>query len=246
MSEYRWNLSDYAAGYDAAAEAIHPHYLEIQDAILAALPFPAEAEMLLVDLGGGSGRLAARFLERWPRARAIVIDQSEPFLALAERRLAAFGGRGTCLLARLQDDWRGKLPQPAQAIVSMSAIHHLEPAEKRAVYQQAFDALAAGGIFLNGDEVRPERDDDYRREVEAWAAHMRRHMADGSIGAAFHPALDKWIERNVTHFGQPRKSGDDCHETAAAQLGYLQAAGFASIGCPWRKELWGLLSGERK
>jgi tRNA (cmo5U34)-methyltransferase len=246
MSEYRWNLSDYAAGYDAAADVIHPHYLEIQDAILAAIPFPPDAEILLVDLGGGSGRLAARFLERWPRAQAIVIDQSEPFLALAERRLAAFDGRGTCLLARLQDDWRSKLPRPASAIVSMSAIHHLEPVEKQAVYQQACEALAARGIFLNGDEVRPERDDNYRREVDAWADHMRGHMADGSIGVAFHPALDKWIERNVTQFGQPRKSGDDCHETAAAQLTYLEAAGFAEVDCRWQKRLWGILRGRKQ
>ncbi len=246
MSEYRWNLSEYAVGYDTAADVIHPHYLEIQDAILAGLPFPADAEILLVDLGGGSGRLAARFLDRWPRAQAIVVDQSDPFLALAERRLAAFDGRGTCVLARLQDDWRSKLPQPAGAIVSMSAIHHLEPAEKRAVYQEAFEALAPGGIFLNGDEVRPEREGDYRREVEAWAEHMRRHMASGSIGEAFHPALDKWIERNVTHFGGPRKSGEDCHETAAAQLAYLQSAGFAVVDCPWHRHLWGILRGTKQ
>jgi tRNA (cmo5U34)-methyltransferase len=135
------------------------------------------------------------------------------------------------------------LSQPASAIVSMSAIHHLEPAEKRAVYEQAFDALAPGGLFLNGDEVRPKRADDYRREVEAWADHMRRHMADGSIGAVFHPALAKWIERNVDDFGGARHSGDDCHETAAVQLDYLRAAGFVDVDCPWQRQLWGILRG---
>jgi tRNA (cmo5U34)-methyltransferase len=243
MSDYRWNLSDYAVGYDAAAEVIHPRYLEIQDAILAALPWPADAQPLVVDLGGGSGRLMARVLERWPHARGIVVDQSEPFLALAERRLSTFGDRGVCVLARLQDDWRSQLPRPAEAIVSMSAIHHLEPAEKQSLYQQAFAALTNGGLFLNGDEVRPEQNDDYRREVETWAAHMRRHMADGSIGESFHPALARWIERNVEDFGGERHSGDDCHETAAVQLDYLRSAGFAAVDCPWQRQLWGILRG---
>jgi tRNA (cmo5U34)-methyltransferase len=246
MSEYRWNLSDFAVGYDAAAEVIHPRYVEIQDAILALFHWPAEAEPLVVDLGGGSGRLMARILERWPHARGIVVDQSEPFLALAERRLTAFGGRGTCLLARLQNDWHGQLPGPADAIVSMSAIHHLEPAEKQSLYRQAFAALRAGGLFLNGDEVRPERAEDYRREVETWADHMRRHMADGSIGELFHPALAKWIERNVDDFGGPRHTGDDCHETAAVQLEYLRAAGFAAVDCSWQRQLWGILRGVKR
>ena len=39
MNTYRWDITDAAAGDDQAAEHIHPHYLEIQDVILAALPF---------------------------------------------------------------------------------------------------------------------------------------------------------------------------------------------------------------
>src|SRR5262245_59867547 len=104
---YRWNTSDFATGYDAAAETIHPHYLEIQDQILRLLsavtcllsPVPSR----IIALGGGSGRLMERILDRWPQAHGIIIDQSEPFLALAERRLTRFGPRATCVLSRLQD-----------------------------------------------------------------------------------------------------------------------------------------------
>ena len=201
MTTYRWNTSDFAEGYDAAADKIHPYYLEIQDAILERLPADLLGKGgLVVDLGGGSGRLVERILDSWPRASAIVLDQSEPFLALAERRLARFGSRATCVLARLQDDWKSQLPAQAAAIVSMSAIHHLEPAEKQTLYSQCAEALAPGGVLMNGDEVRDANDARYRAELESWAAHMRRGMADGSIGEIFHPALHKWIERNVTRF----------------------------------------------
>ncbi len=200
---YRWNVADQAAEYDAAAEVIHPHYLEIQETILERIARPPDAEFLLVDLGGGSGRLAEKFLARFPRARAVVIDQSEPFLEIARRRLEKFDGRGSCQVARLQDDWSGQLPHAAAAITSMSAIHHLSPAEKRGLYEQAYAALDPLGIFLNGDEVRDADDARYRSEVERWAGHMRHIVDSGQVSEAARPMLEKWQERNVTHFGAP-------------------------------------------
>src|SRR5436190_368691 len=112
MPAYRWNTSDFARGYDAAAESIHPYYTAIQDAILDLVAGHLNEGGLAVDLGGGSGRLMERILNRWPLAHGIVIDQSEPFLALAERRLSRFGSRAICILARLQEDWTHELPSP--------------------------------------------------------------------------------------------------------------------------------------
>jgi tRNA (cmo5U34)-methyltransferase len=241
---YRWNTTDFAAGYDQAADVIHPHYLEIQDAILSLLPADLPAGSLVVDLGGGSGRLMERILDRLP-VTGVVIDQSEPFLALAERRLARFGSRAVCMLARLQDRWPGQLPARPAAIVSVSAIHHLEPEEKQQLYRQCFDALTPGGLLLNGDEVRAADDDAHRAELEAWAAQMRAAMSSGRVPESFHPALEKWIDRNVTRFGEPKRSGDDCHETIAAQLDYFRHVGFAAADCPWQQAMWALLRGQR-
>ena len=243
MPAYRWNTSDFASGYDAAAATIHPRYREIQSEILNLLPAPGIKHVLVVDLGGGSGRLIELILEHLPQATALIIDQSEPFLALAERRLARFGLRANCVLARLQDDWHTHLPQPANAFVSMSAIHHLEPAEKAALYGRCCQHLAPGGVLLNGDEVRPPADSDYLVTLSNWAAHMRKEMAANTIPPAFHEALHGWIDRNVTRFGQPKKSGDDCHETIPAQLEYFRQSGFTTVDCPWQRDLWAILRG---
>jgi tRNA (cmo5U34)-methyltransferase len=240
---YRWNISDFAAGYDATAEVIHPQYLAIQDEILRLLDLPSGPPSLVVDLGGGSGRLMERILDQWPLARGFVLDQSEPFLALAERRLERFGPRAVCSKSRLQDDWPGLLPGSAAAFVSMSAIHHLDPSEKETLYRRCFEQLIPGGILLNGDEVRADDDREYLAALSKWADHMRREMASRSIPATFHDALHGWIDRNVTRFGQPKKSGDDCHETIAAQLGYFRAAGFSVADCAWQRELWAVMRG---
>lgn len=241
MADYRWNQSDMAAGYDAGAVKVHPCYLELQDAILQRLPFDDWSSGVVVDLGGGSGRLVERILDRWPTASAILVDQSQAFLDLAAGRLQRFANRVRLVCRRLQEDWSEAVPEPASAIVSMSAIHHLDPAEKRACYGRCFQMLRPGGILLNGDEVRAESETEYRRQVETWAAHMQQLIENEEVTPAMAEGLRKWQQRNVDQFGTPRSSGDDCHETAAVQLGYLREAGFTDVEVVWHKDLWTLL-----
>ena len=242
MAEYRWNQHDTAAGYDAAAPLVHLRYVEVQDAVMAAIPAnPA----LIVDAGGGSGRLLERCLERWPAAHAVLIDQSAPFLELARQRLARFSGRVTFHQRKLQDDWRNVLPAMPTAIVSTSAVHHLEPAEKRDFYARCQSVLTPGGVLINGDEVRDPDDGLYRATLERWAAHMQVLETNGSVSAPMADALSKWRQRNVERFGEPRVSGDDCHETAAVQLEYFRSIGLVNVRIGWQEELWAVMIGEQ-
>ncbi len=225
--EYRWNVMDFAVGYDQAAEHIHPHYRELQDRVLDLLPFGADADLLLVDAGGGSGRLVDRFLARFARASAIVVDQSEAFLSLATERLARFGGRAECWLARLQDRWTDALPRAPAAIVSMSAIHHLDPSEKQDLYRRCFGVLRRGGVFINADEVRPPDDADYLDRCRVWVAHMTRVMDAGLVPEPMCENLRRWADRNVANFGQPRRSGDDSTRRSTCSSATSPVPGFA-------------------
>lgn len=243
MTDYRWNQLDKAHGYDVAAEQVHPHYREIQDVILEALPFADDEAGWVFDLGGGSGRLAERILDRFPRVSVGIVDQSEAFLTLARERLSRFGERAFFRLAKLQSDWSRDLPVGPRAIVSMSAIHHLDAGEKQALYRQCADCLAPGGVLLNGDEVRPERDGDYLAECRVWAEHVQRKIDAGLIPEAMQSAWRGWEARNIGQFGTLRVSGDDCHETAAAQLEYFTQAGLRDTRVLWQKGLWAVLFG---
>ena len=109
-------------------------------------------------------RITLRF-----KARGLVVDQSEAFLGIAHNRLARFPQRWALHQVRLQDGWPALVNNPAHAIVSMSAIHHLDAGEKRKCYRRAFQSLAPGGIFINGDEVRPGDDAAYLSQLRDWA-----------------------------------------------------------------------------
>lgn len=244
MAEYRWNLEEAAAGYDAGAQLVHPFYVAVQDAILSVLAERKPLD-LIVDLGGGSGRLLERCLDRWPGVKGVLIDQSPPFLDLARKRLARFVDRVAFHQSTLQADWPALLPVAPDAIVSTSAIHHLEPAEKRDLYARCAAALVPSGVLINGDEIRDPDEAVYRAAVEKWAVHMRELAASGQVSTAMADALLKWRERNVDRFDEPRKSGDDCHETVAVQLEYFRAAGLTNVRTTWQADMWVVMVGER-
>lgn len=237
--DYRWNQSQAAADYDAAAPVIHPLYVAVQDSVLAALaeqeftPRPFHA----VDLGGGSARLVERVLEMFPQATATVLDQSEPFLGIARQRLARFEGRASFVRASLQSNWPTAIG-PVDAVVSTSAIHHMLPEEKQQLFAAIFAALPAGGAFINGDEARPASDAKFRALLEMWRDHMESSVASGAIPATFGEIVAKWTRRNLDEFGAPFQSGNDCLETVETQAGYLRAAGFARVSVPWQCDLW--------
>ena len=172
MNGYRWNAVTAATGYHEVAAIIHPRYQELQDGILAQLPASATASFTVLDEGGGSRRLLERILKRYPHAYGINLDQSAAILALAERRLHPFGARIHYRRARLQENWETRLPIRPDSIVSVSAIHHLDRAEKEACCQRWFATFEPRGIFINRDEVRPTSDQDYlgglRTSVGCW------------------------------------------------------------------------------
>jgi SAM-dependent methyltransferase len=244
-TEYRWNTSTAAAAYDEAAPTIHPHYVTVQDEILRRLPFASDELFTIVDLGGGSGRLIARILQQFVAAHGIVVDQSEPFLALAERRLRPFGSRARIMQRRVQDDWAAALPNAPNVIVSTSAIHHLDPDEKRALFGRIFAALAPGGKFINGDEYRPASDSQFRVLLENWSKHMFSALDEGRIPESFRATIEQWRGRNIDRFGEPKKSGDDCLETIETQLACLRAAGFASVEATWAEDLWAVVVAQK-
>jgi tRNA (cmo5U34)-methyltransferase len=242
-SDYRWNQPLAAAAYDAAASRVHPRYDRVQREVLAALPGPAERPLRVLDLGGGSGCLAAKLLAERPAAHVTLADPSEAFLGLAERRLC--NADPTCKRWRLvraqaqEDAWRG--PQagaPYDAVVSTSALHHLEPAEKRSVFRAIHATLAPNGVFVNGDEHRPASDAEYRHQLEWWGQQMAAGLAEGVIAAEFGPTYERWRERNLDRFYEPRTSGDDCHETLDEQAAYLYGAGFRTVETRWQDRLW--------
>ncbi len=163
-----------------------------------------------VDLGAGYGALAGTLLRRFPAARAVCLDVSEPMIEWGQRMYRA-------LRARMEWRWwdfaDGELPPdltgPFDAVVSSLAIHHLPATAKKRLFGAAYARLRPGGIFVNLDVVPPR--DEPGRDL------LRR------LQPAF-PGPEQGAFHHQEH-GDPLD----------AQLAALRAAGFVAVEC-WFKE----------
>ena len=153
------------AEYDRRIRTFIPDYDEMLDVAAAAVP--ARARML-VDLGIGTGALAARCLKIAPRARIVGIDVDPEILTMAARR---FRDRATLAAGTFL---RTPLPS-CDAVVASFALHHVRTrAAKAALYRRVRAALRPRGLFVSVD-CQPARDPAVRRaQRDAWLAHLRR------------------------------------------------------------------------
>lgn len=190
-----------AGEYDAARRRLVPPFAAFYGTAVDAVPTRAK---VVLDLGAGTGMLAAMVARARPTAALTLVDGAP---AMLDRARAVLGDRATYVVGDLRD------PLPAGpwcAIVSALAIHHLDDPGKRALFARAHAALKPGGVFVNAEQVAgptPEIDAAYR----AW--HEDRARAAGSDDAEWAGAVD-------------RMSHDRC-ATVEDQLGWLRAAGFA-------------------
>ncbi len=114
---------------------------------------------LVLDLGCGDGILAQAILDRFPAAQLVLLDFSEPMLEMAKERLlgydsAAFGLVDYSDPSWLKDAYGENAQRPGyDVIVSGFSIHHQPDSRKRQLYQELYDLLKPGGLFLNLEHV---------------------------------------------------------------------------------------------
>jgi tRNA (cmo5U34)-methyltransferase len=186
--------------YDARIRTFIPDYEEMLDVAAAAVP---RATRTLVDLGVGTGALAAACLARTPRARAIGIDADAAIMTLAAKRL---GSRAT-----LYPGAFGRIPLPrCDAVVASFALHHVRtrPA-KRTLYRKIRSALRPGGALITVDCQPAQQRSVRRAQFDAWLEHLR---------AAYTPQAARGLLRAWSH--------EDVYVPLDDELALLRDAGF--------------------
>ncbi len=214
-----------ATEYDRARRQLVPCFDEFYRAAVAMLDFPREAPLEALDLGAGTGLMAGFVASAFPGARITLIDIAPAMLARAQARLAPVIDRIRIIEA---DYVQAPLGGPFDAIVSALSIHHLEDPDKRGLFGRIFGALKPGGIFVNADQVAGATPARERRHKDEWIAHARgRGVAEDDLAAA--------IDRMKC----------DRPATVAAQLRWLQEAGFASVDCAFKAGMFAVFGGYR-
>jgi tRNA (cmo5U34)-methyltransferase len=204
--------------YDRQILTFIPFYEEILDQAAAALDALERPARVVVDLGTGSGSLAARCAARLKTARVIGIDSDPKMLAMAAARL---GRRLTPVVANFET-----APIPRCDVVTASfSLHHIAtPAAKRRLFGRAFRALAPGGLLIDADCVTASSPRLHRKYMAAWQAHLA--STHGAAGAR--RFLRAW-------------AGEDTYFALDVETALLRDAGFV-VDVPWRRASFAVIA----
>lgn len=112
-----------------------------------------------IDLGCGDGILGRTIHAMYPLSTGILLDFSESMIEAAREKAEPSEGKLSFVLGDYaRSDWTSIVRDrtPFDLVVSGYSIHHQPDERKKSLYQEIFDLLKPGGLFLNLDTVAPD------------------------------------------------------------------------------------------
>jgi SAM-dependent methyltransferase len=236
--------------YDKMAPVLVPQYHFLQDSIIDYFNLAEPHKMSVVDLGAGSGIFLEKILRNNADATCYWIDSSKDFLEVARQKLAVYANRVEFILAPIESSWESRLNCRPDFIFSMSAIHHLEDLEKRALYQKCFESLSDRGWLVNVDEMKTCFTDAYLSNMRFWADFVKSakaHIPDADLPhyEEWSHHFGGWKKRNIDQMQVPKSKGDDIHAPFLTQLSWLLDIGFRQVDLLLKYQLWCAVCGQK-
>lgn len=217
-----------ASVYDPGIEAIVPRYDELHDAILNSPPNNRSESIRVLELGAGTGALTAKLLTRFPESSVLAADHSEQMLVEAERKLETFGDRVELRQGAFPEDYPSETDE-FDLVVSSLAVHHLDEAEKKDLFDAIFKALKPGGWFINGDVVQFD------------APHLEKLSGD---------MIENWVRSKgweEADFMDEWEASDDYDNPSSLtdQLIWLRESDFEAVTSIWQYYNFAVYGGQK-
>ena len=153
-----WQSSQLTNKYLTGVRAAIPQAETQLDVMLRVISADNRQVLNFLDLGCGGGALATALLDRYPKARGVLVDFSRPMLDAARGQLKSHAASLHFVQADFADPaWVESIKKhaPFGTAVSGYAIHHQPDARKQALYTEIHNLLNPGGIFINIEHVAP-------------------------------------------------------------------------------------------
>ena len=219
-----WKRPELAAPFVEERRTLLPMIAVQEDLLRRLLTRDGRVVRRFLDVGAGAGAVSEVVLRAHPDATGVLVDFSEPMIEAAHERLAGSRERWTYERADLSSpEWRDVLPagERYDAILSGFCIHHFPDQRKREIYEECFELLAPGGLFLNWEHVDADpltrgMFEDYMVERLVEAEESRPN-----------PRTAEVVERE---FRARAVADGDILADAETQRRWLEEIGFAETG----------------
>jgi tRNA (cmo5U34)-methyltransferase len=224
MDQLKTAFDALASRFDDQRKYIIPSMDEFYQAAAWAAMHDSKTPTVL-DIGAGTGLLAALVLERYPEASVTLLDVSGGMLAVARQR---FAGNGNITYVTADYSTSG-LPGTYDMVISALSIHHLPHDEKKALYGRVFAALKPGGVFVNADQVLAE---------SPWLEEQYRQYWDAFLAKGALPDEELELIRN-------RRDTFDLNWHLDGQLSWLRECGFSDVDVIYKNRMFVVFMGRK-
>lgn len=179
-----------------------------------------------LDLGCGDGILGRAILSEYPEATGVFLDFSDAMIEAARQKAPKSNGR---LFFVTEDFGRPSWTESVlgygefDVIVSGLSIHHQEDRRKREIYEEIFNLLAPGGVFLNLEHVA---------SPSPFLEHLHDEFFIDSL-YRYHHNLDPTKTREeiaLDHYNSPLREANIL-APVDTQCSWLREIGFKEVDC---------------
>jgi len=224
VNSNRWhNLQGDAADYDDLIAKLIPFYNEQHELIIELVPFTVDYRFKALDLGAGTGALAAKILEKYPAVEVTAFDLSAEMLNICRQKLAPFKRQVNYKTGDFSSDDIGA---DYDLILSGLAIHHLPDDQKRTLFKHIFQALKPGGLFINRDIIVGPTPYLEKLYEKIWRRLIKQNGENDQ----------RWFNDYLE---------EDIPATLDQQLDWLKEAGFEDVDCYWRYLNFAIFGGRK-
>lgn len=216
-----------AGHYDAVVRRVIPDYDAMARRLLDEVPAGARR---VLELGCGTGQLAAALARREPGVELTLVDAAPEMLEATRARLAeaapAAARAARFVLARFEEMRLD--PAHHDVIVASLSLHHVE--DKAPLYRALAEALRPGGLFCFADQLAFTSQRSAELEWERWLGFCR------GPGGCSEADLERVIEHARTQ---------DHDAPLGEHFEMLAGAGFSGADCVWRSGRFGIVTAAR-
>jgi len=235
FKESRWSKREFAASYAERADDFIPErkrLIEIAASYYKHFLAGRKTKKIL-DLGCGDGIMAEALIGLDSSVEATLIDASADMLSAAKERLSGSGG--VRFVESTFDELLSEDPlaEGFDFVVSSLAIHHLDMAGKRALFEYVHRHLTDGGGFLIVDVVLSPTEgleDWYLKLWSEWIEARGRTLPNE--GAFATP-------------GRYKENPSNTPDTLSAQMLALEETGFKEVDCYYKYGIFSVFGGRR-
>jgi tRNA (cmo5U34)-methyltransferase len=151
-----WQANETAKAFLEGVRGAIPLAQEQIDVLLRLIQLTQTKVDRFLDLGCGNGILGRAIYQQYPQAKGVFLDLSETMIQAAKESLKTEAYDSMFLLQDVgKKSWLDAIAShfPFDVIVSGFAIHHLPDTRKKELYQEIYNLLKPGGVFLNLEHV---------------------------------------------------------------------------------------------